>query len=563
MLDPVMLEVLWNRLISIVDETGATLQRTSFSTIVRESNDFACVILDPLGRSLAQSVWSVPSFTGTLPITLRHMLREYPAETLEPGDSLITNDPWMGTGHLPDLTIVTPVFRGGRLVAFVGSIAHSPDMGGSGLSGELREVYEEGLQIPIVKLCERGRLNPTLEKILRINTRVPDLVLGDINAQLAANATGGERLLGLMDERRLDDLVPLAEELHARSEAAMREAIGRIPDGEYRHVVMTDGFDEPIRIECAVRVAGTDIHVDYAGTSPQIDRGINCVHNYTYAYSLFAIKCLTNPHIPNNEGGFRPVRVTAPEGSILNPRYPAAVGSRAQLGHFLPSAIFGALAPVIPERVAADSGSPLWGPVFSGTADGRRFSDIYFFNGGQGARPVSDGIHCLSFPSNISNTPLEVFEHNVPVRFEEKSLLPDSGGAGRFRGGAGQRVVMTFLAPDPTAVAMRMDRLKFPPQGYHGGAAGSAGVVLLNETTPLHPKRKVFVKQGDRIRFETPGGGGLFPPDTRDAERVAEDVRNGLVSPGAAARVYRVALSADGATVDAEATRRLRGDGAR
>ena len=246
--DPVTLEVLWNRLISIVDETGATLQRTSFSTIVRESNDFACVIHDPLGRSLAQSVWSVPSFTGTLPITLKHMLREYPAEALEPGDSLITNDPWMGTGHLPDLTIVTPVFRGGRLVAFVGSIAHSPDMGGGGLSGELREVYEEGLQLPILKLCERGRLNPTLEKILRRNVRVPDLVLGDINAQLAANATGGERLLGLMAERGLEDLIPLAEELHARSEGAMRDAIARIPDGEYRHAVMTDGFEEPIRI---------------------------------------------------------------------------------------------------------------------------------------------------------------------------------------------------------------------------------------------------------------------------------------------------------------------------
>jgi len=559
--DPVTLEVLWNRLISIVDETGATLQRTSFSTIVRESNDFACVILDPLGRSLAQSVWSVPSFTGTLPITLRHMLREYPAEALAPGDSLVTNDPWMGTGHLPDLTIVTPIFRGDRLVAFVGSIAHSPDMGGAGLSGELREVYEEGLQIPILKLCEGGRLNPTLEKILRTNTRVPDLVLGDINAQLAANATGGERLLGLMAERGLDDLIPLAEELHARSEAAMRQAIGRIPDGCYRHVVMTDGFDEPIRIECAVRVDGTDIVVDYAGTSPQVDRGINCVLNYTYAYSLFAIKCLTNPLIPNNEGGFQPVRVTAPPGSILNPAYPAAVGSRAQLGHFLPAAIFGALAPVIPDRVAADSGSPLWGPVFSGSVGGRRFSDIYFFNGGQGARPVSDGLHCLSFPSNISNTPLEVFETNVPVRFEEKSLLPDSGGAGRFRGGAGQRVVISFLAPEPTGVAMRMDRLKFPPQGYHGGRPGSAGVVLLNDATPLHPKRKVFVKQGDRIRFETPGGGGLFPAETREPERVLEDVQNGIVSRPAAADVYRVALRADRLEVDEAATRRLRDGG--
>jgi N-methylhydantoinase B len=557
--DAVTLEVLWNRLISIVDETGATLQRTSFSTIVRESNDFACVILDPLGRSLAQSVWSVPSFTGTLPITLKHMLKEYPIETLEPGDSLITNDPWMGTGHLPDLTIVTPIFRHDRLVAFVGSIAHSPDMGGMGLSGESREVYEEGLQIPIMKLCIRGEMNPTLVRTIQANVRVPDQVLGDIHAQLAANATGARRLLNLMDERGLEDLIPLAEVLHARSEAAMRAAIEHIPDGKYRQVVMTDGFDAPIAIHCTVRVQGSEIHVDYAGTSPQIERGINCVMNYTYAYSLFAIKCLTNPLIPNNEGGFRPVRITAPQGCILNPTYPAAVGSRAQMGHFLPAAIFGALAPVIPARVAADSGSPLWGPVFSGTYRGRKFSDIYFFNGGQGARPTSDGIHCLSFPSNISNTPLEVFETNVPVRFEEKSLLPDSGGAGQFRGGCGQRVVLSFLAEEPTAVAMRMDRIQFPPQGYHGGHAGATGLILQNEATPLHPKRKIFFQKGDRVRFHTPGGGGLFPPESRDPQRVLDDVRNGLVSLEAAEQIYRVAIKNDRWQVDWDRTRQLRG----
>lgn len=557
--DAVTLEVLWNRLISIVDETGATLQRTSFSTIVRESNDFACVILDPLGRSLAQSVWSVPSFTGTLPITLKHMLKEYPVETLEPGDSLITNDPWMGTGHLPDLTIVTPIFRGDRLVAFVGSIAHSPDMGGMGLSGEAREVYEEGLQIPIMRLCIRGELNPTLERTIRANVRVPDQVLGDISAQLAANATGGRRLLSLMQERHLEDLMPLAEVLHARSEAAMRASIAQIPDGEYRHEVMTDGFDTPIEIHCTVRVQGSEIFVDYTGTSPQIERGINCVMNYTYAYSLFAVKCLTNPLIPNNEGGFRPVHIAAPEGCILNPTYPAAVGSRAQMGHFLPAAIFGALAPVIPERVAADSGSPLWGPVFSGTYRGRQFSDIYFFNGGQGARPISDGIHCLSFPSNISNTPLEVFENNVPVRFEEKSLRPDSGGAGRFRGGCGQRVVLSFLAEAPVAVAMRMDRIQFPPQGYHGGQSGATGLILLNEETPLHPKRKFFLQQGDRVRFHTPGGGGLFAPESRDPQCVLEDVRNGIVSREAAEQTYRVAIKKDRWEVDVERTRQLRG----
>jgi N-methylhydantoinase B len=430
-------------------------------------------------------------------------------------------------------------------------------MGVSGLSGECREVYEEGLQIPIMKLCRRGELDESLARLIRTNVRVPDQVMGDIHAQLAANTTGGLRLLGLMDERGLDELAGLADVLHARSEAAMRTAIRAMPDGEYAHVVMTDGFDEPISLRCAVRVRDGDIEVDYAGTSSQIDRGINCVMNYTFAYSLYAVKCVTNPLIPNNEGSFRPVRVTAPEGSILNARYPAPVGSRAQIGHFLPAAVFGALAPIIPDRVAADSGSPLWGPTFSGSKNGQRFSNIYFFNGGQGARPTSDGIHCLSFPSNISNSPVEMFENSVPVRFEQKSIVPDSGGAGRFRGGCGQRVVLSSLSDEPIMMALRMDRIKFAPEGYHGGRAGSPGVVRVNEAA-VHPKRKVVLQKGERVTFQTPGGGGLFPPDTRPADSILADVRNGIVSVEAAACVYRLAVTADGQGVDDEETRRLR-----
>lgn len=516
--DPITLQILWSRLIATVDEASATLVRTSFSTVVRESNDFACVLLDAGGRSLAQSTASVPSFIGTLPVTVRHMLREFPAELLEPGDVLLTNDPWLGTGHLPDINIARPVFRAGRLIGFAASVAHSPDIGGRIRSPDAREVFEEGLRIPPLKLIKAGEPNKDVLRVIRSNVRVPDMVEGDLMAQVAANDMSARRLLQMMDEHGLDDLESLATAIHGYSESAMREAISRVPDGEYGYEFQTDGFDRPLKVRIAVRVAEDTVHVDYAGSSPQVDRALNVVPNYTYAYTAFAIKAALSPDVPNNEGGFRPITVTAPEGSIFNPRFPAAVGGRAVMGHFLPAAVFGALAQVVPEKVQAASGSPLWCMNVAAVDDrGHRVATMFFVNGGQGASAVKDGISCISFPSNMSNTPIEVLENTAPVEIEEKQLRAGSGGRGRHKGGMGQQVAVRIKSQGPATIAFLADRTKYPAFGLEGGTEGALGSITLNGR-PLDPKRIHVVQPGDLVVLSTPGGGGFGEPEPETGE---------------------------------------------
>ena len=364
--DPITLEVLWRRLIGIVDEAAATLVRTSFSTLVRESNDFSCVITDDQGHSLVQSSASIASFIGTLPITVRHFLRAFPPEALEPGDILITNDIWYGTGHLPDVNIVKPVFYRDKFIGFSASTAHLPDIGGKIRSPDPREVYEEGLQIPMMKMYRRGEPDRTLIDLIRYNVRVPDLVMGDINAQLTANRLAEKRLGDLLDEYGLDDLRALTKEIQGRSEKAMRDALLRLPDGEYASEIETDGLAEPIRVRTRIEKTGDSLVIDYAGSSPQVDRAVNVAYNYTYAYSVYPIKCVLCPEVPNNEGCFRPIDVRTEPGSILEPLHPAAGGGRMLVGHYLPAAVFEALAPVIPEEVPAASGSPLWCVNYTG-----------------------------------------------------------------------------------------------------------------------------------------------------------------------------------------------------
>ncbi|MEE8556125.1 MAG: hydantoinase B/oxoprolinase family protein, partial [bacterium] len=328
--DSATLEVLWTRLISIVDEAAAALVRTSFSTVVRESHDFSCVLTDGDGRSLVQATDSIPSFIGTLPRTVRHFLAEFPPGRLQPGDVLITNDPWQGTGHLPDITVAKPIFRSGRLTGFSASTAHSPDIGGKMRSPEPREVFEEGLQIPIMKLISAGRPDETLLRLLRRNVRTPELTVGDLWAQVTALDLMERRLLDLMDAYGLDSLAELAEEVQGRTERAMRAAIRELPDGSYRATMETDGLPgRPLTIALALTIAGDAVAVDFAGTSQQVDRAINLPMCYTFAMCAYAIKCVAAPEVPNNEGALRPIRVTAPEGCLVNPTYPAAVGSRA------------------------------------------------------------------------------------------------------------------------------------------------------------------------------------------------------------------------------------------
>ena len=536
--DPVSLQILWSRIVALVDESAATLVRTSFSTLVRESNDFSCVITDARGYSLAQSTASIPSFIGTLPATVKLLLQQYPVESLRSGDLLITNDMHIGTGHLPDVNIVRPVFKNGRLVAMAASVAHAPDIGGKLRAPDPREVFEEGLQIPPMKLADQGRLNEQLLMIVRANVRVPDQVVGDLMAQMAATEMAERRLLELMDETGLEDLIDLADTIQGYSETAMRNAIRELPDGEYDSELATDGLAEPITVKCKITVTGDEMLVDYTGSSPQVDRALNVVPHYGYAYTVYGVKCALAPSVPNNEGCFRPVRFYAPEGSILNPRPPAAGGARVLVGHYLTFAVMGALAEAMPDRVLAASGAPVWAfNVLGVNRNGARFANCFFFNGGLGARPNDDGIHTLAFPGNTGNTPIELMESWAPILIEKKEIRRDSGGPGKFRGGCGQTVVIRNMGSLPLTMSFLAERTKTAAPGIFGGMAGGLGSVKSNGEE-INSKETRLMMPGERIELSTPGGGGYGDPRVRDRAAVARDVEYDRVSPQQAREAY-------------------------
>ncbi|WP_158746968.1 hydantoinase B/oxoprolinase family protein, partial [Acidisphaera sp. L21] len=402
--DPVALQVIWTRLVAIADEAAATLRRTSFSPIVRESNDFACVILDAAGNALAENTIGIPSFNMTIGRTLAHFLAIRPAAQWVEGDVGICNDPWLTSGHLPDITIVAPVFLNGRLVAWTGSIAHMADMGGALWSADTKEVHEEGLLLPPLLYFKAGVLNTDVEAIIRGNSRLPDQVAGDIAAQIAAGDAAARALQELILREGIDDLSAISHEICARTERLMRAAIARIPDGIYRSTVDLDGTgEEPVHIEVAVEKRGEDLFIDYAGTSPEVGRALNTVMNYTEAYTCYPLKCALDPNTPRNEGTYRMIHVTAPEGSILNPRRPAPVYARQLVGHCLAAALYKALAPVLGEAVIAESGSaPTLRVIISGYREQRRrYTAILFINGGMGARCAQDGLSATCFPSNV------------------------------------------------------------------------------------------------------------------------------------------------------------------
>lgn len=509
-MNPIDLEIYWNRLISITDEAGAALKRTSFSTIVRESNDFACVLLDTEARLVAQSSLSIPGFIGTAPLSLAEILKVFPRETLRPGDILFTNDPWIGTGHLPDATMVAPVFKGDRLIAFAMAIAHLSDIGGRQWSADASELFEEGIRFPVVKLAEDGEFNPLLMQIIQANVRSPMQVLGDIEAQAGALRLAQRRLVEMLEEYGLEQIDDIAAAIFAAShEAALRE-LRKIPPGVYRGSVDSDGWDEPIHIEAKITVTPDGVIVDYTGSSDQVRFGVNETVHHSYAYTIYPFKCLLSPGIPNNDGFTRLFRMIAPEGTIVNARHPAAVGARHLIGHQLQAAVFEALATVFPERVQADSGAPLWSVLLRGVdpVQGTSFSTILFFNGGMGAMRDRDGPPAAGFPANISNTPVEVAETLAPVLFHEKSLRDGSGGAGDHVGGMGQTVSFESRWEGRMRVSLLTDRTRVPAKGIMGGSPGVTGHVRLNGQPVTHPKGIVDLKVGDLLELALPGGGG-------------------------------------------------------
>jgi len=527
--DGIFLEVTWTRLISITDEAAKAIVRTSFSTLSNEANDFACVLTDSRGYSLAQNSGSIPSFIATLPATVRHFIDEFGFDNLAPGDLLITNDPWKGTGHLSDVCLVRPIFRGGRIVAFAATTSHVPDIGGRLRALEARQVFEEGLQIPLMKLIDGGETDRTLVKLIAQNTRVPDQTLGDIWAQAGACELMADRLARLMDDYGLDGLSELADELFQRTESAMRRAIAAIPDGTYRYAMETDGDGEPYRFAVAVTVAGGDITIDYTGTSPAQPRAINCVLAYTYAMSAYAVKCALLPELANNEGMFRPIKVIAPEDSLVNPRYPAAVVARASTGHYLPVLVFGALRDVLPGNVMAAAGSPLWVFTHTGLDDGGKpYANVFFFNGGMGATAAKDGESCLSWPSNISSTPVEVAERNSQLFCRYKRLSPGSGGDGRWRGGLGQEILFESESERPIIGLFMTERTRFGAPGFSGGGEGRLGTVEINGVEVDSHKQYVLQK-GDTVLLRTPGGGGYGKPEDRPEELIERDRARGYL----------------------------------
>ena len=543
-IDPITLEVLWNRLLSVVNEQQVTLMRTAFSTVVRESQDLACGVFDTRGSMIAQSLTGTPGHINAMATGVQHFLKAYPAETLQPGDVLITNDPWQTAGQINDMTILTPVFKGERVVGYFASTCHAPDIGGRIFSGEAREVFEEGLRIPITKLFIRDEPNQELFKIIRANVRTPDETIGDLYAQTASNAVGARELLHFMDEFTLDSIDPLADEIITRSERAMRQAIRALPNGRYENESWSDGYDEPIRIKVTVTIEDEDLYIDFDGSSPQSSRGINVVLNYTHAYASFAIKAAVSPEVPHNEGAFRPVHVTAPPGSILNCLEPAAVASRHLIGHFLPGVIFGALAPAMPGKLMACGADPIWISVWHGKwpVSQETFTFSLFQCGGTGARAVKDGLNTTGFPSGVAGVPAEVFESLAPLVQHRRELRTDSGGAGTYRGGLGQWTEASYRGEEWWGISALCDRTHFPATGLEGGKSGAAGEFLVNNSIRPQPKALFSLALGDRVQLNLPGGGGYGNPLQRPAELVLNDVINGYVSLEAAKCEYGVII---------------------
>jgi len=573
--DPIILEVLWNRLLSVANEQQVALMRTAFSTIVRESQDLACGVFDTRGQMIAQSLTGTPGHINPMATGVRHLLKVYPPATLRPGDVVITNDPWLTAGQINDFTVLTPVFKGETIVGYFANCCHAADVGGHILSAEAHEVYEEGLRVPVTKLFDRGEPNHELLKIIRANVRTPDETVGDLYAQASCNAVGGRSLLQMMDEFRLESIDPLADEIIARSERAMRDAIRKLPKGRYENEVWSDGFEEPIRIRVAVTIEEEDIYIDFAGSSPQSRRGINVVLNYTHGYASFAMKAAVSPEVPHNEGAFRPVHVSAPRGSILNCVEPAAVASRHLVGHFLPGAIFGALAPALPGRLMAGSADPIWLSVWRGTwpdsgpNSGNPFMTTVFQVGGMGARASKDGLNTTGFPSGVAGVPAEVIETLAPLVQHQRQLRTDSGGAGQQRGGLGQATAIGCRGQGPWSISAMIDRTLFAAQGLEGGQPGASSEFFMDTDQLLKPKTVIWFEPEARVHLNPPGGGGYGDPHTRAPERVLDDVVNGYVSIEGAARDYGVVVRYQGEserlvrlpehyTIDWPATEQLR-----
>lgn len=567
-LAPIRMQIMWDRLISVVEEQAQTLVRTGFSTSTREAGDVSAGVFDPQGRMLAQAVTGTPGHVNSMARAVRHFLAAFPTTTMQDGDVFITNDPWRGTGHLHDFTVVTPIFCGGVLIALFACTCHVIDVGGRGMGPEGRSVYEEGIYVPLRHFARRGVVDDTLVDMIRHNVREPLQVVGDIYSLAGCNDVGGRRLLRMMNEFAIDDLDDLGAHILERSHAATLDAIRALPKGQWKNTMRVDGYDTPLDLVATMTISDESIAVDFAGTSPPSGYGINVPFCYTEAYSSFGIKCIIAPKVPNNEGSLAPIKISAPPDCILNAPWPLPVATRHITGQLLPDLVIGCLGQALGGHVPAEGTSCLWnlfalggpGAVDVPPAELLRakvFNVMSFHSGGTGARPGKDGLSATAFPSGVRNVPVEVTEALSPLLIKRKEYRVDSGGPGKFRGGLGQVMEVISLDEAPFTVSANYDRVLFPPRGREGGCDGARGTVTLSSGKVLDGKGRQTVPRGETLLINMPGGGGLGNPLDRDPERVAEDVFFGMVSAEAAKESYGVVLQTDG-SCDHSATTALR-----
>jgi len=563
-------QIMWNRLIAVVEEQAQTMLRTAFSTSVREAGDLSAGVFDRHGRMLAQAVTGTPGHVNSMANAVRYFLDVYPLATMKPGDHYITNDPWLTSGHLHDITVVTPSFYHGQAVGLFANTIHVVDIGGLGMGPDGRQVFEEGLAIPIMPLAREGRMSDDLLRLVRANVREPLQVEGDIYACAACNDEGSRRLVEMMDEFEIANLDRLGDAIVDASRDATLERIRALPKGTYRNSMTMDGYDKPLTLNAALTISDDGIHVDYEGTSPASAYGINVVFNYCLAYTAFGVKCLVAPDVPNNAGSLEPITVSAPEGCVLNAKRPWPVAARHTVGQMLPDVVAGCLQQAIAGGVPAEGASSLWNPqIFGGGSlvdeveagtDANalpEFSTVIFHCGGAGARPQKDGLSATAFPSGVRTIPVEATESVAPVVFYRREFRDGSGGPGQFRGGLGQVIELGGAGANPLALLCNFERVRHPARGRSGGQPGGAGVVTLRSGRPIRPKGRQTVPPRDAIRLQLPGGGGFGDPRARDPKAVRDDVLDGLITPEQAHRDYAVVLDANGA-IDVAATEHLR-----
>ncbi|CVI62366.1 hydantoinase B/oxoprolinase family protein [Agrobacterium leguminum] len=532
-LDEIRMQVMWNRLISVVEEQAMTLLRTAFSTSVREAGDLSAGVYNAKGEMLAQAVTGTPGHVNTMAEAVLHFIAEIPRDKMYPGDTYVTNDPWKGTGHLHDITMVSPSFKGEELIGFFACTAHVVDVGGRGFGADGKSVYEEGIQIPIMKFAERGEVNRDLLKILRLNVREPNQVIGDFFSLAACNDVGHRRLIEMLDEIGLPNLETLGAFILSRTHTAIMERIAALPKGAWKNELLTDGYDEPINLAAEVTISNTSVDVDFSGTDAMSRWGINVPLIYTKAYACYALKCVVAPDIPNNAASLAVFNVSSPI-NILNAERPAPVSVRHVIGHMVPDLVLGALAKALPGKILAEGAAALWNIHISARpvagAQGRRAEVLMFNSGGMGARPGLDGLSATAFPSGVHTMPIEATEHTGPIVVWRKELRPDSAGDGEYRGGLGQIIEIAPADGHEFDFSAMFDRIGTPAAGRDGGEPGKPGKAMLDDGTLLRPKGWQHVPSGRRLVLHLPGGGGFGDPEKRSDAAKAEDVRKGYVT---------------------------------